>query len=109
MICGHLKNLVWAKLRDYVISRANRFLDSTSRDKRTVKTISTIFVALRDEGHRGPIEQGFRQSPTRLMSANSSMLATTTKFLQDGIHHDDFGVNVVKHWRISKLKKIEAQ
>lgn len=62
--------------------------------ERAAKTISAISVALRDEGHRGPIEQGFRQSPTRLMSTDSSMLATTTKFLQDGARHDDFGVNV---------------
>ncbi len=59
--------------------------------ERAAKTISAISVALRDEGHRGLPEQGFRPSPTRLMSTDSSMLATkTTKMAR----HDDFGVNV---------------
>jgi hypothetical protein len=36
-----------------------RALDATSRDKRAAKTITAIIAALRDEGHRGPLEQGF--------------------------------------------------
>ena len=70
-------------------------MDPTSRDKRSAKTIIAIIAALRDEGHRGPLEQGFignRLHGTDVSEFIHARHSSFVKFLQDGTRHDDFVV-----------------
>ncbi len=72
-----------------------RSLDGTSRDKRATKTITAIIAALHDEGHQGPLEQGFignRLHGTDVSEFIHARYSSLVKFLQDGTCFDDFVV-----------------
>ena len=68
-----------------------------NHDKRTTKTIRSIIVALHEEGHIGPIEQGFignRLQGTDVSEFIQGRYGSLVKFLQDGNRHDDFVLTV---------------
>ena len=76
------------KVGNYYISLA-----PNNRDKRAAKTISSIIVALHEEGHIGPIEQGFignRLQGTDVSEFIQARYGSLVKFLQDDTRHDDF-------------------
>ena len=62
-------------------------LAPNNRDKRAVKTISSIIVTLHEEGHIDPIEQGFignRLQGTDVSEFIQARYGSLVKFLQDG-------------------------
>ena len=74
-----------------------RTLDATSRDNRVTKTITVIIESLRDEGHQGPLEQGFignRLHGTDVSEFIHAHYGSLVKFLQDGTCRDDFVVTI---------------
>jgi hypothetical protein len=69
----------------------------STRDKRAAKTISSIIVALHQEGHIGPIEQGFignRLQGTDVSEFIHARYGSLVKILQDGTRHEDFVLTV---------------
>ena len=55
--------------------------------------VTTIITSLRDEVHRGPLEQGFignRLHGTDVSEFIHTRYVSFVKFLQDGTYRDDF-------------------
>jgi hypothetical protein len=79
------------------VSHHYRALDTTSRDKLVAKTTTAIIAALHDEGHQGPLEQGFignRLHGTDVSEFIHVRYGSLVKFLQDGTCRDDFVVTI---------------
>ncbi len=79
------------------VSNDYRALDATSRDKRVTKTITAIIAALHDEGHQGPLEQGFignRLHGTDVSEFIHARYGSLVKFLKDDTCRDDFVVTI---------------
>ena len=84
-------------LSDVKVGNYYSSLAPNNRDKRAAKTISSIIVALHEEGHIGPIEQGFignRLQGTDVSEFIHARYGSLVKILQDGTRHDDFVLTV---------------
>jgi len=71
-----------------------RTLDPTSRDKQVSKTITVVIVALRDEDHRGPLEQDFIGNRLHDTDVSDFIHVRYGSLVQDGTCHDDFVVTI---------------
>ena len=82
--------------------KVNNYYDglvATSRDRRAAKTISVIIKSLHDQGHQGPVEQGFIGNRLHGSGVSQFLRArhgSLVKFLTDGTCRDDFTVLVGK-------------